>query len=166
MHLHLEQKVAIVTGASKGIGRAIAQTLAEEGMRLTIVARSRAQLDDLASPLGDTCLVQAADLTKADAPAAVVAATMSRFGRIDLVVNNAGSTKRGDFLTLSEADWADGFGLKFYAAMRLSRAVASSAVLVRRHHQHRWHWRPHRFSRVRDRWCCQRSADELNEGAR
>jgi 3-oxoacyl-[acyl-carrier protein] reductase len=48
---------------------------------------------------------------------------MARFGRIDVLVNNAGSTKRGDFLTLLEADWADGFGLKFYAAMRLSRAA-------------------------------------------
>ena len=123
MDLNLQDKVAIVTGASKGIGRAIAQTLAHEGMRLVVVARSRAQLDELAAPLGDGCLVQAADLTNADAPAAVVAAAMARFGRIDLLVNNAGSTKRGDFLTLSEADWADGFGLKFYAAVRLSRAA-------------------------------------------
>jgi 3-oxoacyl-[acyl-carrier protein] reductase len=123
MHLHLGEKVAIVTGASKGIGRAIAQTLAEEGMRLVVVARSQAQLEELASPLGDACLVHAVDLVNPEAPAAVVAATMARFGRIDVLVNNAGSTKRGDFLTLSEADWADGFGLKFYAAMRLSRAA-------------------------------------------
>jgi 3-oxoacyl-[acyl-carrier protein] reductase len=123
MDLNLQNKVAIVTGASKGIGRAIAQTLADEGVRLVVVARSRALLDELATPLGDACLVQVVDLTNLDAPAAVVAATMARFGRIDLVVNNAGSTKRGDFLTLSEADWADGFGLKFYAAVRLSRAA-------------------------------------------
>jgi len=123
MDLHLQNKVAIVTGASKGIGRAIAQTLAQEGMRLTVVARSRSPLDELASPLGDACLVQAADLTDPGVPSAVVAATMARFGRIDVLVNNAGSTKRGDFFTLSEADWADGFGLKFYAAMRLSRAA-------------------------------------------
>jgi 3-oxoacyl-[acyl-carrier protein] reductase len=135
MDLQLRSKVAIVTGASKGIGRAIAQTLAQEGMRLAVVARSRAQLDELASPLGDAYLVQAADLMDRDAPSAVVAATMARFGRIDVLVNNAGSTKRGDFFTLSEADWADGFGLKFYAAMRLSRAAwphlrASSGSIV------------------------------------
>jgi 3-oxoacyl-[acyl-carrier protein] reductase len=123
MDLNLQNKVAIVTGASKGIGRAIAQTLAQEGMRLAVVARSRSQLDELASPLGDACLVQAVDLMDPDAPSAVVVATMARFGRIDVLVNNAGSTKRGDFFTLSEADWADGFGLKFYAAMRLSRAA-------------------------------------------
>jgi NAD(P)-dependent dehydrogenase (short-subunit alcohol dehydrogenase family) len=135
MDLNLQNKVAIVTGASKGIGRAIAQTLAQEGMQLVVVARTRAQLDELAAPLGNTCLVQAVDLTNRDAPAAIVAETMRRYGRIDVLVNNAGSTKRGDFLTLSETDWADGFGLKFYGAMRLSRAawphlVASSGTIV------------------------------------
>src|SRR6185436_6579913 len=97
--------------------------LAQESVRLETVARSRAQLEELASPLGDRCLVQAVDLTNPDAPAAIVAATMARYGRIDILVNNAGSTKRGDFLTLSEADWTDGFGLKFFGAMRCSRAA-------------------------------------------
>jgi NAD(P)-dependent dehydrogenase (short-subunit alcohol dehydrogenase family) len=135
MDLHLKNKVAIVTGASKGIGRAISQTLAQEGMRLVVVARSRALLDQLASPFGDACLVQAIDLTNPDAPATIVAETMARYGRVDVLVNNAGATKRGDFLTLSEADWADGFALKFYGAMRLSRAAwphlqASSGAIV------------------------------------
>jgi len=123
MDLQLKGKVAIVTGASKGIGRAIAQTLADEGMRLVVVARSRDQLLTLASPLGGACLVQAVDLMNPDAPAAVVAAAVAQFGRLDVLVNNAGSTKRGDFLTLSESDWADGFGLKFFGAMRCSRAA-------------------------------------------
>jgi NAD(P)-dependent dehydrogenase (short-subunit alcohol dehydrogenase family) len=135
MDLQLTNKVGIVTGASKGIGRAIAQTLAQEGMRLVVVARSRALLDEFAAPLGGACLVQAVDLTNPDAPASIVAETMARFGRLDLLVNNAGSTKRGDFLSLSEADWADGFGLKFYGAMRSSRAAwphlqASSGSIV------------------------------------
>lgn len=123
MELQLHGKVALVTGASKGIGRSIAETLASEGMRVAIVARSRDELARLATPLGDRCLVQAVDLTDANAPAAVIAATIERFGALDLLVNNAGSTKRGDFLTLSEADWADGFGLKFFGAMRCSRAA-------------------------------------------
>jgi len=121
--LQLLNKVAIVTGASKGIGRAIAQTLAGEGMRVVVVARSRPQLDALAATIGDTCLVHAVDLVNPEVPAGVVAAAVERFGRIDVLVNNAGSTKRGDFLALSESDWADGFGLKFFAAMRLSRAA-------------------------------------------
>lgn len=135
MDLHLTNKVGIVTGASKGIGRAIAQTLAQEGMRLVVVARSRHQLDELAAPLGDNCLVQAIDLMHPDAPGAIVAETMARYGRIDVLVNNAGATKRGDFLALSDSDWADGFGLKFFGAMRLSRAAwphlsSSSGVIV------------------------------------
>lgn len=135
MDLQLTNKVGIVTGASKGIGRAIAQTLAGEGMRLVVVARSRHQLDELAAPLGDTCLVQAVDLMNPDAPPAIVAATMAKYGRIDVLVNNAGATKRGDFLALTDSDWADGFALKFFGAMRLSRAAwphlcSSSGAIV------------------------------------
>jgi NAD(P)-dependent dehydrogenase (short-subunit alcohol dehydrogenase family) len=123
MELELRGKVAIVTGASRGIGRAIAERLAAEGMRLAAVARSRDQLETLAASIGDDCFVQAADLVRPEAPAAVVAATLERFGRIDVLVNNAGATKRGDFLELSENDWAEGFGLKFFGAMRCSRAA-------------------------------------------
>jgi NAD(P)-dependent dehydrogenase (short-subunit alcohol dehydrogenase family) len=123
MDLQLKGKVAIVTGASKGIGRAIAQVLADEGMRLTVAARSRDDLVSLAAPRGDTCLVQAVDLRLPDAPAAVVEATVARFGQLDLLVNNAGATTRGDFLTLPDTDWADGFALKFFGAMRCARAA-------------------------------------------
>jgi 3-oxoacyl-[acyl-carrier protein] reductase len=135
MDLQLTNKVGIVTGASKGIGRAIAQTLAQEGMRLVVVARSRHQLDELAAPFGDACLVQAVDLMNPDAPSAIVAATMANFGRLDVLVNNAGATKRGDFLALTDSDWADGFALKFFGAMRLSRAAwphlcSSSGAIV------------------------------------
>jgi 3-oxoacyl-[acyl-carrier protein] reductase len=64
-----------------------------------------------------------------------VETALARFGGLDVVVNNAGSTKRGDFLALSEEDWADGFGLKFFGAMRLCRAAwphlrASAGAIV------------------------------------
>jgi 3-oxoacyl-[acyl-carrier protein] reductase len=121
MDLQLTDKVAIVTGASRGIGRAIAEELAAEGMRVSVVARSRAALDTLAAPLAGRCLVQAVDLRDADGPARVVAATVAAYGRIDVVVNNAGATTRGDFLALSEDDWRDGFALKFFGTMRLCR---------------------------------------------
>jgi NAD(P)-dependent dehydrogenase (short-subunit alcohol dehydrogenase family) len=123
MDLHLRGKVAIVTGASRGIGRAIAQELFDEGMRVTLAARTRDQLISLASPMGNASLIQSVDLTAPDTPGAVVDATIARFGRLDLLVNNAGATKRGDFLTLPDADWADGFALKFFGAMRCSRAA-------------------------------------------
>ena len=123
MDLGLQGKVAIVTGASRGIGRAIAQRLVAEGMRLAVVARSRDLLESLVTPANEDLLVQAVDLRQPAVPAAVVAATVARFGRIDVLVNNAGATKRGDFLAFSDDDWTDGFALKFYAAMRLSRAA-------------------------------------------
>jgi NAD(P)-dependent dehydrogenase (short-subunit alcohol dehydrogenase family) len=135
MDFKLTRKVAIVTGASRGIGRAIAQTLAAEGMRLTLAARSKDQLDELAASLKTECLVQPVDLRRPEAASAVVDATMKKFGAIDLVVNNAGATKRGDFFELTDADWDDGFALKFFGAMRLSRAswthlMASRGTIV------------------------------------
>jgi 3-oxoacyl-[acyl-carrier protein] reductase len=123
MQLDLADKVAIVTGASRGIGRAIARVLGTEGMRVVAVARTRAELDTLAAEIGDGCLVQTADLREPGVPAAVVRAAVTQFGRLDLLVNNAGTTTRGDFLTLTDADWVEGFGLKFYGAMRLCRAA-------------------------------------------
>src|SRR4051794_38327802 len=97
MDLNLAGKIAIVTGASRGIGRAIAQTLAAEGMKISAAARSRDQLDELATSLRTECLVQPIDLRLPESAAAVVDATIAKFGRIDLLVNNAGATKRGDF---------------------------------------------------------------------
>ena len=123
MDLELKGRAAIVTGASQGIGRAIAETLAAEGMAVTIVARRQEELDQLAATLPTECLVQAADLRDPAVPAAVVAAVVKRFGKLDLIVNNAGSAKRGDFLELTDADWDDGYGLKFFGAMRLCRAA-------------------------------------------
>jgi NAD(P)-dependent dehydrogenase (short-subunit alcohol dehydrogenase family) len=123
MDLKLSGGVAIVTGASRGIGRAIAETLASEGMKIAAAARSRDQLDALAASIATDCLVQAVDLRTHDAAAAVVDATVKRFGRIDLLVNNAGATKRGDFFELTDDDWDDGFALKFFGAMRLCRAA-------------------------------------------
>lgn len=123
MDCQLTDKVAIVTGASRGIGRGIAEVLAGEGMRLVLVARSVELLDEVAKSCATECLVHMADLREAEAPAAVIAATIARFGRIDLLVNNAGATQRGDFLKLSDGDWSDGFALKFFGAMRCCRAA-------------------------------------------
>ncbi|MFN8505872.1 SDR family oxidoreductase [Kouleothrix sp.] len=123
MDLQLAGKVAIVTGASRGIGRAIAEALAAEGAQLLLVARSAGQLAELAAALPTRCVAHPADLRLPEAPAAAVAAAISTFGQLDMLVNNAGATTRGDFLALGDDAWADGFALKFFGAMRLCRAA-------------------------------------------
>ncbi|MGE0153672.1 MAG: SDR family oxidoreductase [Reyranellaceae bacterium] len=124
MRLELAGKCGIVTGASRGIGRAIALALAREGMRLALVARASDALDEAVRQTGSgDAFAIGCDLRQPAAPAAAVEAALARFGGLDLVVNCAGATKRGDFLALTDEEWNDGFALKFYAAMRLSRAA-------------------------------------------
>ncbi len=125
MDLLLSNKIAIVTGASRGIGRAITETLSAEGMKIVLAARTRPDLEALADSLSNESLVQAVDLREPETAEQVVAATIQHFGKLDLLVNNAGATKRGDFLALTDDEWQDGFALKFYAAMRLSRSAWS-----------------------------------------
>lgn len=123
MELLLSGKVGVVTGASRGIGRSIARTLANEGVKLVLVARSGEQLNGLAESLPGECIVHTADLREPHAPSAVIARAVERFNRLDILVNCAGATKRGDFLELTDAEWADGFALKFFGTMRLCRAA-------------------------------------------
>ena len=135
MDLYLTGKVGVVTGASRGIGRATAELLSAQGMRLVLAARSRDLLEQLAAVLPTDCLVKVVDLREPQAPVDLIAAAVAHFGQLDLLVNNAGATKRGDFLTLSDDEWADGFALKFFGAMRCCRAawpqlVASQGCIV------------------------------------
>lgn len=123
MDLQLSNKVAIVTGASRGIGKAIAETLSAEGMKVVLAARSSSDLELVSKSLPNESWVQAVDLREPDSANQVVAAAIEKFGKLDLLVNNAGATKRGDFLALTDQEWLDGFALKFYASMRLSRAA-------------------------------------------
>ena len=126
MQLGLSGKVALVTGASRGIGQGIAQTLAEEGCDLLLTGRDAKALDETAAMVrgkGRKAVLATLDLTAAGASETLAETAKREFGRLDILVNNAGATKRGDFLALSDADWADGFGLKFFAHVRLTRAV-------------------------------------------
>jgi NAD(P)-dependent dehydrogenase (short-subunit alcohol dehydrogenase family) len=126
MELSLTGKVALITGASKGIGRAIAEALAGEGMHVALAARTDALLLEITRQIelrGGKALAFAADLSAPSSARSFVDAAVARFGRIDLVVNNAGATKRGDFLQLTDDDWHDGYELKFHGAVRLCRAA-------------------------------------------
>jgi 3-oxoacyl-[acyl-carrier protein] reductase len=123
MDLDLQHKVAIITGASRGIGRAIALRLAQEGMRLVLAARSAEDLQAVAAACPTEAHVFPADLRLEAAPRQLVEFALQQFGTVNLLVNNAGATKRGDFLKLSEADWKDGFALKFFSSVRCCRAA-------------------------------------------
>jgi NAD(P)-dependent dehydrogenase (short-subunit alcohol dehydrogenase family) len=131
-------KTAIVSGASRGIGRAIALRFARDGVRVVLCSRNQAALEAVRGEivgLGGGASVFPADLRLADAPWRLVAFAMEQFGRIDIVVNNAGATQRGDFLELTDEDWADGYALKLFGAVRLTRSawphlVASGGSLV------------------------------------
>lgn len=123
MELDLGGRVAIVTGASQGIGRAIAQKLAKEGMNLVLTARSREGLNSTAAECNTECLIQDIDLREPNAAETIVSLAIQRYGKIDLLVNNAGATKRGDFLKLTDEEWMDGFALKFFGGMRMSRVA-------------------------------------------
>lgn len=115
-----------MTGASRGIGRAIALRLAKDGATIVLAARDQTSLAKAAAEIeagGGAATTFAADLRIPESPAALVAATLKAHGAIDAIVNNAGATKRGDFLELSDADWIDGFALKFFCAVRLTRAA-------------------------------------------
>lgn len=122
----LTGKVAIITGASRGIGRAIALELAKRGADVVITARDHSMLTDLATcirQIGSRVEVVPGDLRRHDFAQAVVAAALKAFGNLDILVNNAGATKRGDFLALTDEDWADGFELKLFGAARLCRSA-------------------------------------------
>jgi 3-oxoacyl-[acyl-carrier protein] reductase len=122
----LTGKTAIVSGASKGIGRAIALKLAQEGAKVVIAARGAEALDGVVGEIegaGGTAVRIAADLRESAAPSAVVDLALSRFGGLDIVVNNAGATRRGDFTVLTDEDWLDSFALKFFGSVRMTRAA-------------------------------------------
>lgn len=118
----LQNKVAVVTGASRGIGRAIALRLARDAATVVVTARDHAALDSVAKHCGNAASI-AADLRSPNSAQNIVDFALATYGRIDIVVNNAGATKRGDFLTLTDDEWADGFALKFFGAMRLTRCA-------------------------------------------
>ena len=122
MDLGLAGKTALVTGASRGIGRGIAVALAREGARVLAVARSEALLAELARE-HRAIAACAADLRDGEGVARAAAAAEREFGGLDILVNNAGTTRRGDVFALTEADWQEGFALKFFGYVRMTRAL-------------------------------------------
>ena len=125
MDLELADKVAVVTGASKGIGLAVVHELAGEGALVVAGARSIAPLEGI-----DDVTPFAVDLVESDGPARLVGAAIERHGRIDVLVNNVGGVhlRLGGFLNTSDADFQASLELNFFSALRATRAAVAAML--------------------------------------
>lgn len=127
MNLGLQEKVVLVTGASKGLGKAIAEAFAAEGSRVALTARNQQELEQIVQEFqqrGGQAIALAADLTNANAVNHLVAETIAHFGTVHVLVNNAGSIGRfAAFEELSDDDWANLFNVNLFSAVRITRAV-------------------------------------------
>jgi NAD(P)-dependent dehydrogenase (short-subunit alcohol dehydrogenase family) len=120
-----QDKVVVVSGGSRGIGRAIAVAFAREGAQTALAAANAVNLAEgakaVAAAGGPEAMIVAADLRTLEGCEQVFAKVNERFGRCDVLVNNAGATRGGKFLELPDDAWIDGFALKFFGAVRLTR---------------------------------------------
>jgi len=124
--LELGGKVALVTGGSKGIGRACADSLAAEGCSIAICARGSEALKAAARELagrGATAVTISADLSAEDSASRVVADVIRHFGRLDILVNNAGAIRDGGFLETAVSVWEHDWRLKLMGYVRMAQAV-------------------------------------------
>jgi len=127
MELGIKGKTVLVTGGSKGIGRATARAMAAEGARVMICSRSAPALEEAAgvirSETGQVVETVAADLSRLDGVERAAAAAVQRLGRLDILVNNAGAIKGGDFLAIPDEEWMTGWSLKLLGYIRMARAI-------------------------------------------
>ncbi|MBN9109371.1 MAG: glucose 1-dehydrogenase [Pseudonocardia sp.] len=123
MDFNLAGRVAIVTGASRGLGRAAAEALAAEGASVLAVARSTTDLEKLAASNPDRIATATVDMRDADEVAALADTAVERFGRLDIVVNNAGIAPAGRFADQDQAQWDEVFAVNVRAPAVLARAA-------------------------------------------
>src|SRR5689334_1313638 len=121
--MRLEGKVAIVSGGGSGIGKAIAAAFVREQAKVVICGRSPDKLARVAGELGPSSLAFTADLSDNAAIATLVNQAIVKFGRLDVLVNNAGVLFPGNAESLSEEEWAETFNVNVRAVWQLSRAV-------------------------------------------
>ena len=129
--MRLKGQVAIVTGSSRGIGRAIAQAFAQERVRVVVTSRSEKECQAVAAEIGakvGEAAVIPADLTQAEDRERLVRQTLEIFGRVDILVNNAGRNVVTPSEKLSEADWRGVLELALNACFFLSQLVAPSML--------------------------------------
>jgi NADP-dependent 3-hydroxy acid dehydrogenase YdfG len=128
MEKPLQRTVALVTGASSGIGAATARRLADEGAAVALVARRRDRLDELASMIGGHALVVEADVTDQAQAAAAVARTVAEFGRLDTLVNNAGVMLLGPALDSPTEEWDRMIALNVQGSLYVTKSALPHLV--------------------------------------
>ena len=132
MDFGLQDRVAIITGASYGIGRAIAESLSKEGAKVAICARNQEQLDQAAQALGSDVLAVQADMTQLADIEKLFAQTLERYGRIDILVNNVGGTHLSQLLDLPDEAWQENIDVNLFSVLRCSRLALP--------HMRQQHW--------------------------
>lgn len=127
MEIRLDGRSAIVTGASKGLGFAMARAFAEAGADVALIARRPDALEEARRAIADgvksRVIAIPCDVAQAGDIAAGHAAAMREFGKVDILVNNAGKSATGAFESLTDADWQADLDLKLFAAIRFCRLV-------------------------------------------
>ncbi|SRR6266498_1357706 len=126
MNLGLVGRVALVTAASRGLGRAIAEELAAEGATVAMCARGETALREAADSIrarGNGVLAIVGDVSRPEDVERIVAETIGRFGRVDILVNNAGGPPSGPFESLTQAQWEEAVRVTLFSAVNLTRQV-------------------------------------------
>jgi NAD(P)-dependent dehydrogenase (short-subunit alcohol dehydrogenase family) len=123
MGVRVQNKVAVVTGAGSGIGRACAVALAREGARVVLVGRRKERVEETASTIGNSAFVLTADVSKRAEVARVVELTVEHFGGLNVLLNNAGVLHIGTAEQITEEQWDETFNVNVRGLWMLSRAV-------------------------------------------
>ena len=130
----LDGKVALVTGGSRGIGRAIALRLGQEGADVAVCARNVEAAGEVASEiegLGRKCLVRACDVADAEQAGALIASTIDELGQLDILVNNAGVTRDNLLMRMKEEDWDEVLAINLKGAFNCARAAVRPMLKAR-----------------------------------
>ena len=133
--MQLKDKIAIITGASRGIGRAIAIEFARQGAKITLCATSEESLKkvqaEIEALLPGSCILMQANVTNGDETSAVVKKTLDTHGRVDILVNNAGTTRDNLLALMSEKEWDDVLSTNLKSVYLMSKACARPMVKQR-----------------------------------
>lgn len=127
----LKGKIALITGAGKGIGRAIALALAAEGVHVGLLARTENDLQNLAGELktsGHKCSISIADVSNLDSVNRAIDSITNDLGKVDILINNAGIGKFGKFLELEPAEWEEQIKVNLFGVYYVTRAVLPQMI--------------------------------------